>query len=60
MLAYSVAISFMYHNFVWVYQTFKTTPAIAAGIATRKWKIEDMVAPLPETLWPLPETTVSN
>lgn len=43
MLAYSLAISFMYHNFVRVHQTLGTTPAIAAGIAARKWKIEDMV-----------------
>jgi IS1 family transposase len=33
MLAYSVAISFMYHNFCRVHQTLKTTPAVAAGIA---------------------------
>ncbi len=47
MLAYSLAITFMYHNFVWVHQTLKTTPAIAAGVANRKWKIEDMVDLLP-------------
>jgi IS1 family transposase len=43
MLAYSVAISFMYHNFVRVHQTLGTTPAVAAGIAKRKWKLSDMV-----------------
>jgi hypothetical protein len=43
MLAYSVAITFMYHNFVRVHQTLGTTPAIAAGLVSRKWKIEDMV-----------------
>ena len=43
MLAYSIAITFMYHNFVRVHQTLGTTPAIAAGIAKRRWKIEDMV-----------------
>ena len=42
MLAYSIAITFMYHNFVRVHQTLRTTPAVAAGIET-KWKIEDMV-----------------
>jgi IS1 family transposase len=42
-LAYSVAISFMYHNWVRVHQTLNTTPAIAQGIATRKWSIQDMV-----------------
>jgi len=43
MLAYSVAITFCYHNFVRVHQTLKTTPAVKAGIVNRKWKIEDMV-----------------
>jgi hypothetical protein len=43
MLAYSVAITFMYHNFVRVHQTLGTTPAVAGGIASRKWKIEDLV-----------------
>jgi IS1 family transposase len=43
MLAYSIAITFCYHNFVRVHQTLKTTPAVAAGIVARKWKIEDLV-----------------
>jgi IS1 family transposase len=43
MLAYSVAITFMYHNFVRKHQTLGTTPAVAAGIAKRAWKVEDMV-----------------
>jgi hypothetical protein len=47
MLAYSIAIMFCYHNFVRVHQTIKTTPAIKAGIADRKWTIEDMVALIP-------------
>lgn len=47
MLAYSIAITFMYHNFVRVHQTLKTTPAIAAGVAKIKWKIEDIVDLLP-------------
>jgi hypothetical protein len=42
-LAYSVAIAFCYHNFVRVHQTLKTTPAVAAGIVARPWKIEDLV-----------------
>lgn len=44
MLAYSLAITFCYHNFVRKHQTLKTTPAVAAGIAEKPWKIEDMVA----------------
>lgn len=47
MLAYSVAISFMYHNFVRVHETLKTTPAIAAGIEKRKWTVGDMVDLMP-------------
>lgn len=47
MLADSVAITFMYHNFVRVHQTLKTTPAIKAGIAKQKWAIDDMVDLLP-------------
>lgn len=47
MLAFSIAITFMYHNFVRVHQTLKTTPAIKAGIANRKWTVEDMVDLLP-------------
>jgi hypothetical protein len=43
MLAYSIAITFAYHNFVRVHQTLKTTPAVAAGLVPRKWKIEDLV-----------------
>ncbi|MEK6262507.1 MAG: DDE-type integrase/transposase/recombinase [Planctomycetota bacterium] len=48
MLAYSLAITFMYHNFVRVHQTLKATPAMAAGIANKKWTIEDMVDLIPE------------
>ncbi|QDU31353.1 hypothetical protein ETAA8_65090 [Anatilimnocola aggregata] len=47
MLAYSIAITFMYHNFVRVHQTLKTTPAIAAGVAKIKWTIQDIVNLLP-------------
>jgi hypothetical protein len=43
MLAYSIAITFAYHNFVRVHQTLKTTPAVAAGVVNRKWKIDDLV-----------------
>lgn len=50
MLAYSVAITFMYHNFCRVHQTLKTTPAVKAGIAQRKWTVEEMVDLLPLNL----------
>jgi hypothetical protein len=48
MLAYSVAITFMYHNFVRIHQTLKSTPALRAGVADRKWDISDIVDLLPE------------
>lgn len=47
MLAYSIAITFMYHNFVRVHQTLKTTPALAAGVASQKWTIADMADLVP-------------
>src|SRR4051812_13453413 len=43
MLAYSIAITFAYHNFVRVHQTLKTTPAVAAGIVPRRFSISDLV-----------------
>ena len=47
MLAYSIAITFMYHNFVRVHQTLKITPAVKAGIAKHKWIVEDIVDLVP-------------
>lgn len=43
MLALSVAISFMYHNFVRIHQTLRCTPAQKAGIDKCKWSIQDVV-----------------
>lgn len=48
MLSYSLAITFFYHNFVRVHRTLKTTPAIKAGVAVKKWAIEDMIDLIPE------------
>lgn len=47
MLAYSFAITAMYHNFCRVHMTIKTTPAIKAGIAREKWSVEDMIDLIP-------------
>ena len=47
MLAYSVAITFFYHNWVRIHQSLRMTPAMKAGLADRKWSIEDMVDLLP-------------
>lgn len=43
MLACSISITFCYHNWVRKHQTIKTAPAVAAGLAERPLKIEDMV-----------------
>ena len=48
MLAYSVAISFMYHNFARIHMTLKTIPAQKAGVAYRQWTIGDMADLLSE------------
>jgi len=32
------------HNFVRIYKTLRTSPAMAAGIETRLWSMEDVVA----------------
>lgn len=42
--AQSVALHFMYYNFVRVDQSFRVTPAMAAGIAERIWNVEDIVS----------------
>lgn len=33
----------MFYNFVRVHQTLKMTPAKAAGVTTRVWRLEDVV-----------------
>lgn len=42
--AAALALHFCYYNFVRVHQTLKTTPAIAAGVTTKRWQIGDIVA----------------
>ena len=40
----SVALHFMYYNFVRIHQSLRVTPAMAAGISDRVWEVEDLVA----------------
>lgn len=40
----SIALHFMYYNFVKIHQTLRVTPAMAAGVADKAWDVEDMVA----------------
>ena len=42
-LAYSVAITLFYHNFVRIHPTLRMPPAMKAGITTHKWSIDEMV-----------------
>jgi hypothetical protein len=42
--AYAIALHFAYYNFVKIHMTLKTTPAMAAGITTKLWEIEDLLA----------------
>lgn len=39
----AVSLHFAYYNFVRKHSTVGTTPAIAAGVADRAWKIEELV-----------------
>lgn len=41
--AASVALYFMYYNFARVHQTLRVTPAMAAGIASHVWSVEEIV-----------------
>lgn len=38
----------MHYNFARVHKSLKTTPAVAAGIATRTWSIKEIVQLVPE------------
>ena len=42
-LAAAVALHFAYYNFCRVHKTLGTTPAVAAGIVDREWKISDLI-----------------
>lgn len=41
--AHSVALHFMYYNFVRIHKTLRMTPAMAAGVTDRLWEIGDIV-----------------
>jgi IS1 family transposase len=42
--AYALAIYFVHYNFVRIHQTLRVTPAMEAGITTRLWSMDDIVA----------------
>jgi len=39
----AVALHFAHYNFVRVHQSLKTTPALASGVAGRRWTLADLV-----------------
>ena len=41
--SYAVALHAMFYNFVRNHQTLKVTPAMAAGVTTQLWEMDDLV-----------------
>lgn len=39
----AIALHFMYYNFARVHQTLRISPAMAAGVTTKLWDVEDIV-----------------
>ena len=39
----AVALHFMFYNFARIHETLRVTPAMAAGIETRAWDVEDII-----------------
>ena len=46
--AHMVALYALWYNFVRVHKTLRVSPAMAAGIETRLWSMEDVVAMIDE------------
>jgi IS1 family transposase len=46
--AHMVALNALWYNFVRIHKTLRTSPAMAAGIETRLWSMEDVVALIEE------------
>jgi IS1 family transposase len=40
----AIALHYMHYNFVRIHQTLRVSPAMAAGVSSRLWSIEDLVA----------------
>lgn len=43
-LEHAVALHFMHYNFCRIHQTLRVTPAMAAGVSTHVWELEEVVA----------------
>lgn len=46
--AHAIALHYMYYNFVRIHKSLRCTPAMAAGVTSKLWSVEDIVALLPE------------
>ena len=44
----AVSLYFMYYNFVRIHQTLRITPAMASGVSSHVWSIEEVIALLPK------------
>lgn len=44
----ALALFFVHYNFVRIHGTLKTTPAVAAGLASKPWTVEEMLHELAE------------
>lgn len=44
----SIALHFMYYNFVKIHKTLKCSPAMAAGVTDKLWEMTDVVAMIEE------------
>ena len=42
--AHAIALHYMYYNFVRIHRSLRCTPAMEAGVTSRLWSIEDIVA----------------
>jgi hypothetical protein len=45
---HSLALFFVWYNFVRIHKSLRMTPAMAAGIETRLWEMSDLVAMIDE------------
>lgn len=43
-LKHAIALNYMYYNFIRVHQTLGTTPAIAAGVTKKHWKLRYLLS----------------
>src|SRR5690349_24551971 len=41
---HSIALYFMYYNFVRIHQTLRCTPAMAAGLSDHVWSMDELVS----------------